>query len=96
MLTCLISCLWLCLTWIYVFMRFSPCFTLRSTSVHVYMPRSVFYHVYVLISTCLLACLYPYMSRSMFSHACVLGSMFFTYFMLVFHVLVRSMPCLFA
>ena len=34
------------------------------------------------------------MSRSRFSHACVLGSMFFTCFMLAFHVLVRSMPCL--
>ena len=34
------------------------------------------------------------MSRSRFSHACVLGSMFFMCFMLAFHVLVRSMPCL--
>ena len=65
MLTCLILCLWLCLDPpcpIYVFMCFSPCFMLRSTSIHAYILGFMFFHVYVLAFTCLymLPCLYVY------------------------------------
>ena len=77
-LTCLISCLWLCFARINVFMCFSPCFMLRSASVHVYMLGFAFFHVYVLGYTCLHACFYAYMPRSTFSHTCVLGSMSYT------------------
>ena len=38
---------WICLAWIYVFVCFSPCFMLRSTSVHAYMLGFMFFHVYV-------------------------------------------------
>ena len=51
MLTCLISCLWLCFTRIYVFVCFLPCFMLRSASVHAYMLGFTFFHVYVLAFT---------------------------------------------
>ena len=44
-------CLWLCFAWIYVFVCFSPCFMLRSTSAHVYILRFTFFHVYVLAFT---------------------------------------------
>ena len=43
------------------------------------------------VPTCLHVCFYAYMSRSMFSHAYVLGSMFFTCFMLSFMSLCA--PC---
>ena len=89
MLTCLISFLWLCFALIYVFVCFSPCFMLRSASVHAYVLGFMFFHVYVLAFTRSHSC-HAYMSRSMFSPTCILGSMLYA----IFLVLVRSMPCL--
>ena len=51
-LTCLISCLWLCFARIYVLMCLLPCLMRRSASVHAYMLGSTFFHVYVLAFTC--------------------------------------------
>ena len=46
------------------------------------------------VSTCLHVCFYAYMSRSMF-FTCLCASIYVLYKLYaIFHVLVRSMPCL--
>ena len=53
-------------------MHFSPCFMLRSTSVHVHMLGSMSYHVYVLsfhMFTCMFPCLYDQIQVSTCSRA---------------------------
>ena len=70
-------CLDLC-----VFMPMFPCYRVRSLSSHAYMLGFTFFHVYVLVSTCLHACFYPYISQYMSPYAHMLRSMFFMCFTL--------------
>ena len=87
-------CYWLCFARIYVFIRFLPCFMFRSTSVYAYMLGFMFFHVYVLsfyMSTCMCLCLYVYV----YVFTCHCAWIYVLYMLYaIFHVLVRSMPCL--
>ena len=65
-LTCLISCLWLCFSRIYVFVCFLPYFMLRSALVHAYTLGFMFFHAYVLSFHMLMHVLHMPMPRSMF------------------------------
>ena len=89
--TCLISCLWLCLAQIYMFvcMSYAP------------MPISVlgfvFFHVFMTISTCLVLHLHAYMFRSTLPCALVFGSSLLhalCHLLCQIYVLKCSMPCL--
>ena len=67
MLTCLISCLWICLAQIYMFVCTSYAHMPISESSHACMLGFMFYHVYVLnfyMFTCMFLCLYAYIYAS--------------------------------
>ena len=57
-------CCWLCLAWIYVFMRFFPYFMLRFTSIHAYILGLVLFHAFMLAFTCLDVDSHAYMNTS--------------------------------
>ena len=61
----LVRCCWLCLAWIYVSMCLFPCYMVRSLSSHAWMLKFVFFHAFMLTSTCLDVHLHAYMHISM-------------------------------
>ena len=70
-----------------------PCYMVRSLSSHAYMLGFMFFHVYVLGSYMLHACLYAY--AYIYASTCLCVWIYALYmFHVIFHVLVRSMPCL--
>ena len=69
MLTCLISCLWLCLAQIYMFVSMSYAPMPMSMPSHACILGFVFFHVFMLTPTCLHAYLHAYMHRSVYLHA---------------------------
>ena len=78
----LVGCYWLWLAWVTVSMCLFPCYMIRSLSSHAYMLGFVFFHAFMLTSTCLDVHSYGYMHISMLIcvDRCVymLGSMFST------------------
>ena len=96
MLTCLISCLWLCLVQIYIFVCTFYDLIPESESSHACMLGFMFYHVYVLsfyTFTCMLLCLYV----QIYVFTCLCAWIYVMYMLFtIFQVLVRSMPCLYA
>ena len=98
MLTCLISCLQLCLAQIYMFVCLFYAHMRMSMPSHACMLRFVFFHAFMLTSTCLDVHLHAYMHISVL--ICIdwciylLRLMCSTCFYAISHVLTCFMPCL--
>ena len=93
-LTCLISCLWLCLAQIYMFVCTFYTPMPISESSHVCMLRFMFFHIYVL-GLYMLMCMFLCLLVLTYVFSCLCVQIYTLYkFYTIFHVLVCSMPCL--